>query len=208
MNQHEQAVKNAIKLADWFVSKFKQHGGGSGEYRVKDEARSAGMRCLGGGCFSSVYTHPSAPGLVVKVTGNKGYGGEDRGESSITYLAWARANPGPHVPVVHHLIRTTNVCVAVMDQLEELDESNSALFRKHMESYDYKSNMHFAPAAVAAEIREFFTGVAGWDLHKGNVMQDRNGTMIITDPITTVDGRESRILRTGIERAFGLKEAA
>jgi hypothetical protein len=56
------------------------------------------------------------------------------------------------------------------------------------------------------EIRKFFCGVANMDMHSGNGMEDALGNIIITDPISFSPTIESRSMRAGIERAYGLQE--
>lgn len=195
----EQAKANAIKVAEWLVRTWKE-----GHDDLVWVAERNGLKKLGSGYYSKVFEHPSAPGLVIKFCCS------DEDEASITYLAWARAHPGPHVPVIHHLLRGSGYHVSVMNKLYPLDGNNMVEYDKYMSYYsDYGRHADvFGPARVALEIKEFFSDIAGWDLHNENVMQDANGVMVITDPITKSTNKQSRALRTGIERAYGVKEAA
>lgn len=198
----ERIIDNAVHCADWMVETHAKHG----REALRNEAERRGFNWLGGGCYSSVYEHPCAPGLVIKLTMDR----ED--EASITYLAWARANPGPHVPKVYHLRREKKTQVAVINKLMPLDSRNRALYYEHLErvysAESYREAADSVPMAyVAADIYEFFENLCGWDLHSGNIMQDENGCMVITDPVTTAYDKDSRTLLTGVERAFNVKAA-
>lgn len=198
----ERIIANAVHCADWLVETHAKHG----REGVCREAERRGFTWLGGGCFSSVYEHPCAPGLVIKLTMDR----ED--EASITYLAWARANPGPHVPKVYHLRREKKIQVAVINKLMPLDDANRAQYYEHLEciysAETYrKAAGECSVAGVAADIYAFFDGLCGWDLHSGNIMQDMNGVMVITDPVTCAHDKNSRTLLTGVERAFNVKAA-
>ena len=198
----DRIVANAVHCADWLVHQFKKDG----KYSLQNHAEKHGFTNLGGGCYSSVYEHPCAPGLVIKLTM------EQDDEASITYLAWARANPGKHVPKVYHLRRDTNIQVAVINKLMPLDDANRQQYYDYLECIyseeDYRKVADkCSVAGVAADIFAFFAGLCGWDLHSGNIMQDMNGVMVITDPVTCANDKNSRTLLTGVERAFNVKAA-
>lgn len=196
----QRIIDNAIKCVDYIVAAHEQGG---------MDLSGKGFIHLGGGYYSAVWEHPSCPGLAIKVTKER----ED--EASITYLAWARANPGPHVPKVYHLRRASELQVSVINKLYPLDSTNERLYGKYLRNMSdygpasaYREVAHVCPvAAVAADIFEFFDGIVGWDLHSGNYMQDENGVMVITDPVTVAYDSDSRTLLTGIERAFKVKTA-
>lgn len=192
------AVSNAIKLAHAVMSKDE-----FGSRNVERMADKLAMQNLGRGYYSTVFEHAAAPGLAIKTCTN-------RNETCVTYLAWARANPGPHVPRVHYVSRLSGGgYVAVLDRLYALDADNSRTFSREVYEYgegNYGDNDH--PLAVATQrIYSFFEDIAGWDLHMGNAMQTINREIVITDPITQCNSG-SGDLRTGIERAFGVAEAA
>lgn len=201
-------VENAIAAATFVAKEFANSFGVSTGYygveasKVDNLLESLGFDVLGNGCFSTVFTHKSFPGYVVKLV--RGC----RDEANITYLAWARANPSPHVPNVHHLKRYKTCQVAVLDLMTSIvDEDGEGCGPKYDEFMDSgaewpKAHHKHPLAKVAYSIKEFFNDIARWDLHSGNVMVDKSGQLVITDPITRSEDDRSRSLRDGIERAY------
>lgn len=194
MSKHERAVAAAVAAADLLVENYR-----------KDKCLGTvpGLHCVGGGHFSTVYRIDAAPNLVVKVTAG------ESDEASLTYLAWCRAHPGPHVPRVYYLRRATDIQVSVMNRLYPMDDDNRSKFYEYLHEFDgdLEAGMEdgYAPAFVVKQIQEFFSDIARWDLHADNAMQDENGVLVITDPITRCNDDQSRALRTGVERALGVK---
>jgi len=154
-----------------------------------------GVRLLGEGNFSAVFEHGSCPGLVVKVCYQP-----DK-DTALTYLAYARANPGPHLPRVHHLKRGNGYFVAVLDKLEPVDDDN---WNGHAISEWSRRMEDTSPVCLALQaVKKFFEGAAKIDLHRENVMQDSEGNVVLTDPVSFCQSRE---LCTGIERAYGVAD--
>lgn len=143
-------------------------------------------------CFS----HSSAPGYAIKVCVREG-------DSSPAYMAWARANPGPHVPRIHYLKRHGQYVVAVLDELHPMDCDAKRVYETHLDRYLERTSDHPANQ-VAQRIRKFFDGACTFDLHPDNCMMDKNKQLVLTDPVSFSDSAKSRALRTGIERAFDI----
>jgi len=195
------AKDNAIKLADWLLGLADREepyrtqydtATTSFEYAAQDE----GFSLLGAGYFADVFSHPSAPGYAIKVCVRDG-------DSSPAYMAWARANPGPHVPRIHYLKRHGQYVVAVLDELFGMDDEAMCEYEEHLDRYLERTSDHPANQ-VAQRIRKFFDGACTFDLHEANCMMDKNKQLVLTDPVSFSDSEKSRALRTGIERAFDI----
>lgn len=196
------AKDNAIKLADWLLEQAYEKkptgipdnsvdcGGFIGDMYDHD------LGLLGAGAYSMVFEHPDAPGMAIKLC-------IDGDDSAPVYLAWARANPGPHIPRVHHLKRNANYVVAVLDRLYPMDEEARRVYKNNLNVGLSLVTDH--PVSKAAQkIRNFFAGACNFDLHRQNCMMDKNKQLVLTDPVSGSDSNESRALRTGIERAFDI----
>ncbi|CAB3697506.1 hypothetical protein LMG3458_02467 [Achromobacter deleyi] len=150
-------------------------------------ATAAGFTLLGYGYFSAVFQHKTQPGLAFKL----GFKKEDSGAA---YAAWCRANQGrAAVPVIHFMTRRTAGYVTVMnkyvpvraaprDVFHELDG-----FQRVIAWGNKDAPKHLSPAqyATARDIRNFFAGMARFDLHGENVMYcPSTDQLIITDPVS------------------------
>ena len=197
------AKDNAIKAADWLLAQATEHGPEATSYDgeemyFEDHIIEHGFERLGAGYFGAVFEHPHAPGFAIKVCVRNG-------DSSPAYLAWARANPGPHIPRVHYLKRCGHYVVAVLDKMKPMGlwSDNFALYEQHMDRDLQKISDHPLNAA-GQRIRKFFEGACDFDCHKDNVMVDINNQLVITDPVSFSDNEKSRAMRTGIERALDI----
>lgn len=195
------AKDNAIKLADWLLGLADREepdrtcsdtATTSFEYAAQGE----GFSLLGAGYFADVFSNPSAPGYAIKVCVRDG-------DSSPAYMAWARANPGPHVPRIHYLKRHGQYVVAVLDELRPMDGTARRVYNDNLDRYLSVTTDHTANQ-VAQRIRRFFDGACAFDLHHENCMMDKNKQLVLTDPVSFSDSEQSRALRTGIERAFDI----
>lgn len=202
-------LEEAIALSDILISLAgKYELDGTDDYRAdrfeEEASYSHGFTLLGKGFFSMVFSHAKLPSLVVKFCPK---GIEDSG---IAYLAWARAHPGPHVPRVHHIKRHGPYYIAVLDRLNPLNSDGQKQYRTWLS--EARRNLEYsienALSATALRISQFFEGAAEMDLRDENCMQDLNGVVIITDPLSYSGTPESRALRTGIERALLSRDAA
>lgn len=195
------AKDNAIKLADWLLGLADREEPDRTNYDTcttsfEYAAQGEGFNLLGAGYFADVFSHPSAPGYAIKVCVRDG-------DSSPAYMAWARANPGPHVPRIHYLKRHGQYVVAVLDELFGMDYEATCVYEEHLDRYLSKESDHPANQ-VAQRIRKFFDGACTFDLHPANCMMDKNKQLVLTDPVSFSDSEKSRALRTGIERAFDI----
>lgn len=156
--------------------------------------RDAGFRMLGNGHFSAAYSHEMLPGRVIKV----GFKKEDSGAA---YTAFCRMHQGrAGIPNVYHVARHAGCYTVVLDRLHSCDDDNydheayADLARYFVES-DCHDASDFAPGdyefiETCKMIREFFKGIASFDMHNGNIMFDDNDVPYITDPVSFSHDRE------------------
>lgn len=191
-NRDVQAVKGAVReiqnRVDDIVRTYGSPSRHTGTSRcrafgpIRDMMAGLGFAYSGSGHFAAVWTRGDA---AIKI-------GLKKEDSGATYAAWARANKGkPGVPAIHALSRGYFCYVVVMDRLHKFDERGADPHtRAEYECIydalktgrrDYASR--FPTVNTAADIHEFFVGLAEFDLHPGNVML-HYGNLIITDPVS------------------------
>ncbi|AWD92623.1 serine-threonine kinase [Dickeya phage Ninurta] len=155
---------------------------------LKETARHAGFEFLGSGYFSAAFSNDALPGRVVKV----GFKKEDSGAA---YAAFCKAHQGlKGIPTVYAVQRHSHCYTVVLDHLKEFTirdqtdeqesqyETISALVSYSGANYESE---HYGPLAdTCNKIREFFKGIASFDIHSGNVMIDKHGDLVITDPVS------------------------
>ncbi len=161
-----------------------------GDYKAALE--NNGFEFLGNGYFAAAFSHANLPGKAIKV----GYKKEDSGAA---YTAWCRANQGrAGVPVIHDVARHSGCYTVVLDRLEEIEADVCHEMRAYTivseiincgPSLEYckslaRNQYELDLVETAADIREFFYGIASFDLHSGNVMLDSKGNLVITDPVS------------------------
>lgn len=154
----------------------------------------AGFRMLGNGHFSAAYSHEMLPGRVIKV----GFKKEDSGAA---YTAFCRMHQGrAGIPNVYHVARHAGCYTVVLDHLNSCDDDNydhevyADLARYFVES-DCHDASEYEPGyyefiETCKMIREFFKGIASFDMHNGNIMFDDNDVPYITDPVSFSHDRE------------------
>ena len=156
--------------------------------------RDAGFRMLGNGYFSAAYSHEMLPGRVIKV----GFKKEDSGAA---YTAFCRMHQGrAGIPNVYHVARHAGCYTVVLDRLHSCDDDNDVhVAYADLASYFVESDCHDASDFEPGEyefietckmIREFFKGIASFDMHRGNIMFDDNDVPYITDPVSFSHDRE------------------
>lgn len=148
------------------------------------------IEVLGTGHFSLAVVYEDDPSVVYKI-------GLKKEDSGAAYAAWCRANPGPHVPVIHEIRRYSSCYIVKLDRYYAVDKShemeymtatmmNAVLCEKDWHYYYYYPVNGTSATRVLLEqaycvlpgevidtlraIRRFFDGVATFDLHTDNVM--------------------------------------
>ncbi|QQG33579.1 serine/threonine kinase [Pectobacterium phage PcCB251] len=154
--------------------------------------RDVGFEFLGAGHFSAAFKHDLLPGKVIKV----GFKKEDSGAA---YAAWCRMNQGrAGVPTIHAIARHAGCYTVVLDELREFDYDESTMLNAY---YALASSMLYGCQDTDTwddfsmdlkqtmwDIRAFFNDIASFDLHRGNVMVNNKGELVITDPVSWTNG--------------------
>lgn len=168
---------------------------------LNEKLADADFERLGNGHFSAAYCHPLLPGKVIKV----GFKKEDSGAA---YAAFCRMNQHMEgIPTIHDIQRHAGCYTVVLDELEPLADwcrGESDKVRHHYELaktiIDIGSKagaaglMNKYPLSPRFEetcwaIRTFFNGIASFDMHSGNLMKNKAGDLIITDPVSFSDDK-------------------
>lgn len=180
------AVPDFKDRMEYNYAKQQPHGAG-----VKDLMAIKGWQLAGGGYFSMVFTKG---GLAIKV----GLKSED---SAAAYAAFCRDNKGlkglPQIFDMQHHGRNSHT--VVMPKYVELNSAEKdALNNANRKEYkaigpEVLRVMEMWGIRPACErIKQFFQGMATFDLHGENVMKDEHGNFIITDPVSFKAGAEPR----------------
>ena len=162
--------------------------------------KDCGFERLGNGHFSAAYKHEMLPGKVIKV----GFKKEDSGAA---YVAFCRMHQGrAGIPTVHDVQRHAGCYTVVLDELQEYHSSDAEGIGYQYYCVQYAIDVgynkerllaegaayakYIALIESAIEIRKFFSGIARFDIHSGNVMVDRTGNLVITDPVSFSHDKE------------------
>lgn len=158
--------------------------------------RDAGFTMLGNGHFSAAYSHEMLPGRVIKV----GFKKEDSGAA---YTAFCRMHQGrAGIPNVYHVARHAGCYTVVLDHLNSCDQYTNDTHAKYASAAQefiecsggdaswYAKFVSMEFIETCKMIREFFHGIASFDMHSGNIMFDDNDVPYITDPVSFSHDRE------------------
>ncbi|APU00151.1 kinase [Vibrio phage Vp670] len=198
-------VRELINIADSMVRDVRE--GDYIDYQVRDfekAAKEKGYVKLGSGFFSQAWTHPEIKKYAIKL----GFKKEDSGAA---YAAFCRDNQDLEgIPTIYGLERFSSCYVVLMDKLvayDKLVRIYNAKRRYHAEAdkpaieepsfmkqffklgdifYCNDNNDSLGIYRTAIRVRDFFRGIAKFDLHEGNVMVDKFGHLVITDPVSFV----------------------
>ncbi|BBA26419.1 serine-threonine kinase [Pectobacterium phage PPWS4] len=172
---------------------------------------------MGNGHFSIAYEHRLLPKKVIKV----GFKKEDSGAA---YAAFCRMHQGRRgIPTIHAIERHTACYTVVMDKLmtyhsweaEASVKASYYIVKDVIECNDLKSAQEEVWDSDSQElmetaklIREFFSGIASFDLHSGNVMVDPDTKwLVITDPVSYTRGLDKEIFHVDPEELLKEIEA-
>lgn len=160
---------------------------------LKELTKDAGFTMLGYGHFSAAYSHPMLPGRVVKV----GFKKEDSGAA---YTAFCRMHQGrAGIPNIYDVQRHAGCYTVVLDHLKYCERYDNNVHDFYTDiAYDVieagegvEDYGHFEDDSFNAEfvetcqmIREFFKGIAAFDMHSGNIMFSDKDVPYITDPVS------------------------
>lgn len=149
---------------------------------------ATGWYLLGSGAYSYAFANDAYPGLVIKL-------GKKYDDACFNYLEWAQGNQNLHgVPSVYFLKRyamdasNAGFYVAVMDYLEY---NPNATYKLGLLSWSDKREWEYSIPKDASPIRAavhetlqliWETEQGSPDLHGGNILFDKNGDPVISDP--------------------------
>lgn len=156
---------------------------------------------VGAGWFSRIYSHPSMPGLVIKVSGRAGFGdgGESKAENPADgwqlFAVYCMKNPCKWLPKILCFERVDeHHCWAVMPRYDSARSSyhdEKARIKAALGEYvDEDEPRYTIEPKWVRRLRDFVQRMelqreASVDLHNGNFMQ-YNGQLIVTDPLGSV----------------------
>lgn len=164
-------------------------------FRFERDLQAHGFTVLGTGHFSCAVEHPDLPGLAIKI-------GLKKEDSGAAYAAWARSKQGVYksVPRILHIQRGAQAYVVIMPKYSDFgydattEQDNQFLqAMRVLEQGDevaVPAMLNKDLVLCAMDIRKFFDGIAEFDLHRGNVMLDDEGNIIITDPVSFTHGMD------------------
>lgn len=147
----------------------------------------AGWTISGSGFFSLVFYKG---GLAIKISLR------GSGDAAMDYLDWCKDHQDmPGIPQVHAMRQMDYTYCVLMDRLESaqhLLNREGPDYHEHLDA-EYQeckealncghAPLAFRTGATALAIRGEFKGKGRFDLHHGNVMVDRTGKLVITDPL-------------------------
>lgn len=200
-------LDNAIKCASKLLSIAEQRGVTATTRDDNDDAvalvrhveSKLGFTILGAGYYSMVFSHPSCPSKAIKLCVKR------EQDPSETYYTLCRAKPSLHRPAVYDMQVSGNYMVAVIDKLKPMNYEAMQVYNNNLDWSERVNSKH--PAAIDLRESIELLGPAGYyvDLHSHNVMMNKNGHVVITDPFSDNNSPEkSRALRTKIEEQFAL----
>lgn len=161
---------------------------------LEGTAKLLGWERLGEGHFSIVFGRDDHPEVAVKISTRA----EDSGAA---YAAYCRQNQGMvGIPEIFDIQKVGNFYSVLMRRYYSLDLApcdwkvslldevlKGARDPDELVSAGFPSMLPLGQTAQA--IGKFFYGLASYDLHKDNVMQDEDGNWIITDPVSFSRGQ-------------------
>lgn len=169
-------LNQALEHQDWWTT-------------LKCLTADAGFKMLGNGHFSAAYSHPLLPNRVIKV----GFKKEDSGAA---YTAFCRMYQGrAGIPNVYDVQRHAGCYTVVLDALKDCERYDNDAHYKYAEIasdiIDCNSDVHDGLTGWDGEfvetcklIRNFFEGIASFDMHSGNIMFSNGDVPYITDPVS------------------------
>lgn len=139
----------------------------------------SGWKCLGIGSFASVWHCEEFPDVVLKI-------GLDLEDHWLRYADWCRKTKSKYVPKIFDMEVTADGYIAVIERLHKF-----ASWIVEMDIYwpnDVANAIEYYPPYIRRLInlivKNFaINGESLLDIRDGNVMQRKNGELVITDPI-------------------------
>ena len=186
-----------MSLSDEFIRLARAHA-----YRRKLKFKrgsytGSGWSMLGSGWFGEAWEHADYPGLVVKVSGRAGFGRKtsydaydvDDGlhaDSWQVFAQYCHKHPHEHLPKIMHFERiNAAVAWAIMPKYRHCSHYKQDVLRCKWQAW--LNGERDAPEWLWPIIGMASSLCMEVDLHSYNVMQDSDGTLIMTDPFSGME---------------------
>lgn len=164
---------------------------------ILDRVRSEGFQHAGHGCFSVVYRHPEARGVVFKLSMRTD-------DAYAAYAMHVRDKPNKHAPTILGIQRGRHAIVFCVQEYMALHEAQErgyvsecfsilAMYTRAEAGYKRYGSMLYPYSLLkyVRHIRTFFDGAATVDMHDANLMYDvRNKCIVVTDPVSFTKGAQ------------------
>lgn len=203
-------VQALIKIANDTV--FNIDGDSYIDYQVgafENRAKEAGFIKLGSGFFSQAWTHPEISHYAIKL----GFKKEDSGAAYAAYCRANQGKTGIPViheimrtracyvvlmdklidyNTVKNLYRAKSEYYKLSGRgeitrprcLDGFKIVEKAIKYMRPERWLTPEQMESELFKTAIDIKEYFEGIASFDIHSGNIMIDKFGNLVITDPVS------------------------
>lgn len=187
------------------LRKRSNHWGEEGD-KINAQLSGTGAKVVGSGAFGAVALHPHK-NVAYKIYKDQAY-------DKFAHYAAANQNSDPHLPKIHALGKlkgSSHFRVAKMEKLEPLAQDHPV--RKHLFTYNkyYSNNSRPEYDGPSDQVEEKLTKTEHgrkfaaaypsvhksllnivrnhrdhwFDLHDQNIMQRKDGTPVITDPVVS-----------------------
>lgn len=155
-------------------------------------AKEIGAKHLGSGNFASVFKHPALEGKVIKVVLNTA-------DNYHEYARWCLTQNNKHIPKIYNMEDIGDGrYIFVLDELSSVYDDNYDVPRdvtiiRDVLEYGYDDELYTEKYGIEIgdETRDAMIGLLllkecnllRFDLHNGNMMLDKDGNVVITDPV-------------------------
>lgn len=189
-----QTVVNAVKAQ--VLRTIKVEGGADNtparerDY-TNEYAREIGAKHLGSGNFASVFKHPKLEGKVIKVVLNVA-------DNYHEYARWCMTQDNRHIPKIHHMedigggryIFVLDELISISDMWNTPRDARTVrdvlnygwCDKEYIERFDVEISRELTDAMIGLLLLKECNSLR-FDLHKGNMMLDKSGNIVITDPV-------------------------
>ncbi|CAM0028523.1 kinase [Vibrio phage D530] len=217
-------VQQLIKIAESTVHGIRANDYVDSQLHLFEiEAKEAGFVKLGSGFFSQAWTHPAIKHFAIKL----GFKKEDSGAA---YAAFCRDNQGmTGIPTIYGIDRFRSCYVVLMDrylpykkiesiynskkEYFELTDKGEVIKPRCLSDYEECRDVTYyhwkdpksAIGHTMKKIKDYFEGIASFDLHKENIMVDKLGCLVITDPVSFMKTEKQE--HREIKKAHGILTA-
>ena len=183
-----------MSLSDEFIRLARAHAHRRKLKFKRGSYAGPGWHKLGSGWFGEAWEHADYPGLVVKVSGRAGFGRKTSynanddlyADSWQVYAQYCHKHPHEHLPDIMHFERiNAAVAWAIMPKYSTHTHPYDDVLRLKWQGW--LNGGRDAPEWMWPIIGMASSLCMQVDLHGGNVMLDRDGTLIMSDPFSRME---------------------